>query len=148
MSGIDWAEIELAFINSNKSLKDIAEEFMVGYANVRKKASEGNWQAKRNNSSQLVTKKAQQIAENVRVLQLAEFTQNDLDRCRELQDEIKKLIPQIEKPADLKSLTGSLLDLQKCYRLALGASTENQSVQDVEVFEEWVKEIDRGEVSG
>lgn len=148
MAKIDWNEIELAFVNGSQSLKDIAEEFGVGYANVRKRAAENRWQEKRHNSSQNVTEKAQTMVEDMRALQLAEFTQTDLDRVSELQREMKKLIPLIEKPADLKALSGALLDLQKCYRLALGASTENQANQNVTEFSEWLKELDNAKSGG
>lgn len=144
MAKIDWNEIELAFVNGSQSLKEIAEAFGVGYANVRKKAAECGWQEKRNNSSQFVTEKAQKIVEDTRALQLAEFTQRDLDRVSELQDEMRKLIPLIERPSDLKSLTGALLDLQKCYRLALGASTENQAVGNSQDFAAWLSEKENG----
>lgn len=140
MAKIDWSAVELAFINSHKSLKEIAEEFGVGYGNVRKRASDYNWQEKRNTSSQSVTKKVQEIAEETRVMQLEKFTQLDLDRVSALQSKMKLLIDEIEKPMDLRVLAASLKDLQSVYRLALGASTENQATGSVKSFDEWVKE--------
>ena len=63
-----------------------------------------------------------------------------------MQRKVEELADVAEKAYDVKTLTSTLIELQKGYRLALGASTENQAQQKGFDREEWLKRLSDEEI--
>lgn len=144
----DWVKLKLEFVKSSLSTRDFAEAFGIPYSTFSKKVMQEKWVDERKHIGSRLEAKSVEKAIEDKSSELAKFEGKSLQAIAIAQDEIIQGLMAGGKPNEIKALTSALVDLQKVYRLSLGASTENQSVQDVGVFEEWVKEIDRGEASG
>ena len=53
------------------------------------------------------------------------------------------MLDSADKPNQVAVISSALVNLQKVYRLALGASTDNQAVGSSEDFAEWLKDSER-----
>ncbi|MDC2824589.1 hypothetical protein [Rodentibacter pneumotropicus] len=140
-SNHDWAKIKVEFIKSTLSIRDFAEAFNIPLGTLSRKVTKEKWTDERSQvDHKVITKSIEKTIED-RVDELTQFENKNLKAIAYAQDEVLKMLSICEKPNEIKSLTGALLDLQKGYRLALGASTENQATQDVSDFTEWIKEL-------
>ncbi|MDH2927917.1 hypothetical protein [Lonepinella koalarum] len=142
----DWVAIKLEFVKSSLSTRDFAEAFDIPYSTFSKKVMREQWENERKQiGSKLEAKSIEKSIEN-RADELSEFETTTLKAIRIAQSDIIIKISTCEKAGDMKSLTSSLVDLQKVYRLALGASTENQATGTTTDFSQWLESIDNGEL--
>lgn len=93
--GIDWEDIELEYLNSRISLRELAERRQVSYSAVQRRAKEGQWIDKR--------EKLRQERSSVR---LGNVTDKLLMKMAETIDGEKEL-----EAKDLKALSAALKEL-------------------------------------
>ncbi|OOF40879.1 hypothetical protein BKK47_02935 [Rodentibacter mrazii] len=140
-SNHDWAKIKVEFIKSTLSIRDFAEAFNIPLGTLSRKVTKEKWTDERSQvDHKVITKSIEKTIED-RVDELTQFENKNLKAIAYAQDEVLKMLSVCEKPSEIKSLTGALLDLQKGYRLALGASTENQATTEGFNREEWLRKL-------
>ncbi|OOH91868.1 hypothetical protein BMT54_01795 [Pasteurellaceae bacterium 15-036681] len=137
----DWVKLKLEFVKSSLSIRDFAEAYGVPYSTFSKKVMREKWSSERNQIGiKLESKSVEKTVED-KSTELAKFEAKSLKAIAVAQDGIINALSVGGKPNEVKALTGALVDLQKVYRLALGASTENQATGSVEDYSVWLKEI-------
>ena len=127
MMAIDWPALKVEYVNSAMGYRELAEKYGIKEATVRKRVSREGWNEARHTASQFVTTLAtEQITEN-RVDELIKFNKEDLETAKAIRTKAIAMMDLIESPSDLRALAGAVDVAQKVGRLALGASTENNS---------------------
>ncbi|WP_439236705.1 hypothetical protein [Lonepinella koalarum] len=142
----DWVAIKLEFVKSSLSTRDFAEAFDIPYSTFSKKVMREQWENERKQiGSKLEAKSVEKSIDN-RADELAEFEATTLRAIRMAQADVIDKIASCKKAGEIKALSNALVELQKGYRLALGASTENQATGTATDFSQWLESIDNGEL--
>ena len=142
----DWKKIKVDFIKSNLSVADFCEKYDVARGTLARKVSKEKWLEERSRRDQLTIEKSISKAIEDTSSQLAKFEDKTLRIIGSMQRKVEELADVAEKAYDVKTLTSTLIELQKGYRLALGASTENQAQQNGFDREEWLKRLSDEEI--
>lgn len=140
----DWVAIKVQFINSSLTVQEFADKFSIPYGTLKKQATKGKWLDERVAIGAETIRKSNEISTDIRAYQLTELDNETLKLINRAQKKLAVLIDVSEKANELKSISGAIIDLQKGYRLALGASTENQATQEVSDFTQWLENIENG----
>ncbi|QLB20084.1 hypothetical protein A6B43_00285 [Vespertiliibacter pulmonis] len=139
----DWVAIKVQFINSSLTISEFSEKYSIPFGTLKKQVAQGSWLDERSQVGTETVRKSVEVSSDIRAYQLTELDNKTLALIGKAQDKLARMIEQSAEAKELKSISSAIVDLQKGYRLALGASTENQSKQDVSEFADWVKEISR-----
>lgn len=139
----DWVAIKVQFINSSLSTREFSEKYGIPYGSLSKQVAQGKWLDERKEIGKDTETKSIEFSVNNRAIKLAKVDDDYIELADDFLRKAKALLKEIDSPMALKALTGAMKDTQAMVRLALGASTENQSKQDVSEFADWVKEISR-----
>jgi hypothetical protein len=121
----DWAAVRLAYINSSKSIRQLAEEFKVGASAAMKRCASEGWEAKRKQQTQKVSIEAEKVSTVARAQELAKFNEADLKVACAIREKAALMLQETENPMHLRALAAAMDSAQKIGRLALGATTEN-----------------------
>lgn len=140
MSRRDWAAIGVEFIASNMTVEEFAGKNDLPYETLRKQVTKNKWLDKRRTSGAKAAQKAVEIITEDRAVTLALFDNRMLSIVNGLALQVEAGVEVADEPNKVKTLSAAAKDLQHIYRLALGASTDNQSVQAVVDFEAFVNE--------
>jgi len=117
----DWAKVKLAYINSSKTLREVAEEFTIKAAGVMRRAAKEGWDAERKRLSASVSKTAQESLVFDRAAELARFNSDDLKIARALRQKAVHLLQGAEvSAADLRSLSSTFESARGLGLAALG----------------------------
>lgn len=136
----DWNEIRLNFINSDLSVERFAEKYEIPTGLLSRHVYKGKWMDERKAFREAVFHKRALATVDERVAQLAKVDESFIQTSEDMLKKARELLPTVESPMALKSLAGTLKDLQVVMRLSLGASTENQATQVVQDFSDWLSE--------
>lgn len=139
----DWVAIKVQFINSSLTISEFSEKYSIPFGTLKKQVAQGSWLDERSQVGTETVRKSVEVSSDIRAYQLTELDNKTLALIGKAQDKLARMIERSAEAKELKSISSAIVDLQKGYRLALGASTENQSKQDVSEFADWVKEISR-----
>lgn len=140
----DWVAIKLQYINSSLNTREFAEKYGIPFGTLTKQVAQGKWQDERNTIGSHTEQKSIEFSVNNRAAKLAKFDDDCVELADDFRKKAKEFLHQIDSPMALKALTGAMKDTQVIARLALGASTENQSTQNVTEFSDWLKELKSG----
>ena len=140
MSKRDWSAIGVEFIASNMTVEDFAKFKGIPYGTLKKQATAKEWMEKRCASGTQVVRGAIELIVNDKASALAKFDGRMLSIVETLALQIEAGAVEADEPSKVKTLASAAKDLQHVYRLALGASTDNQSVQSVVDFEAFVND--------
>lgn len=141
----DWAKIKVEFIKSTLSIRDFAEAFNIPLGTLSRKVTKEKWVNERSQiDNNVITKSIEKTVED-RVDELTKFEQDNLKAISKAQEKVIAMLELCEKPNEIKALSGALVDFQKVYRLALGASTENQAVDSTKNFADIIRDIENAE---
>lgn len=121
--------MKLAYINSAKTLREVAESFGIKSAGVMRRAAKEGWEAERKQESAKVSKAAQVEMTKERTSRLARFNEQDIKIAEAIKAKAARMLNG-EGLDDrmLANLTRVFDGAQKIGLLALGAATENHSV--------------------
>lgn len=136
----DWSAIGVEFIASNLTVEEFASKNDLPYDTLRKQVTKNKWLDKRRTSGAQVAHKAVEIITDDKATTLAHYDNRMLSIVNGLALQVEAGVVCADEPHKVKILSAAAKDLQHIYRLALGASTENQSVKSVEDFEAFVNE--------
>ena len=136
----DWSAIGVEFIASNLTVEEFASNNDLPYDTLRKQVTKNKWLDKRRTSGAQVAHKAVEIITDDKATTLAHYDNRMLSIVNGLALQVEAGVVVADEPNKVKILSAAAKDLQHIYRLALGASTENQSVKSVEDFEAFVNE--------
>lgn len=140
----DWVAIKIQFVNSSLSIPDFAESFGIPKSTLSKQVAQGNWLEERARIGMDTESKSIEYSINNRAAKLAQIDDDCVKTAEEINRKLRELLPSIDSPMALKALAGTLKDTQAVTRLALGASTDNQSVGSQADYAKWLEEIDSG----
>lgn len=126
----DWLAVKLEYINSSKSIRQVAEEFGVGASAAMKRCAAEGWEAERKQQAQKVSAEAQKVSTASRAQELAKFNEDDLRVARAIRAKAASMLGTVKSPADLRALASAMDAAQKIGRLALGATTDNTGHSD------------------
>ncbi len=131
----DWAKVKLAYINSSKTLREVADDHGIKAAGVMARAAKEAWEAERKQKSAEVSKAAQAAMTIDRATELAKFNDDDLRVAKGLRGIAAQMLKEDRNfsPADLRALAGTFETAQRIGRLALGAETEMSVVKTQEL---------------
>lgn len=140
----DWVAIKLEFVKSTLSIRDFAQAYGIPHSTLLKKAAAEKWSDERNQIGIRLESKAVDKVTDDKSDELAQFERKSLKAISRTHDKLLMMLEMAEKPSELKAVSGALVDLQKVYRLALGASTENQANKTVSDFSDWLESVSNG----
>lgn len=140
MSRRDWVSIGVEFIASNLTVEEFAGSRGIPYSTLKKQATASGWMEKRRASGAQVVREAVELIVDDKAGALAKFDGRMLSIVDSLAFQIEAGAAVADDPSKVKTLASAAKDLQHVYRLALGASTDNQSVQSVVDFEAFVND--------
>lgn len=126
----DWLAIKLEYVNSSKSIRQIAEEFGVGASAAMKHCANEGWDAERKAQAQKVSEEAKKVSAVTRAQELAKFNQDDLRVSKAIRAKAANLMQTASSPSEIRSLALAFETAQKIGRLALGATTDNTGLSD------------------
>lgn len=130
----DWPKVKLAYVNGNKTLREIAEEFGIKAAGVMTRAAKERWEDERKRQQAETSKSAQELLTINRAEALAKFNEDDLKVAQVLRAKAARVLSaEGISPADLRVLAGVFESAQRIGRLALGAETETTVVKTQEL---------------
>ena len=142
----DWKKLKMAFVRSNLSIAEFGRSNGIPDGTLRKRVSADKWMEERDRFGSATVEKSISKAIEDTSSQLAKFEDKTLRIIKSMQRKVEELADVAEKAYDVKTLTSTLIELQKGYRLALGASTENQAQQNGFDREEWLKRLSDEEI--
>lgn len=142
----DWKKIKMSFVKSNLSIVEFAKQNGIPNNTLRKRVASEKWIDERDRIGTITVQKAEKKLIEDTSSQLAKFEDKTLRIIKSMQRKVEELADVAEKAYDVKTLTSTLIELQKGYRLALGASTENQAQQNGFDREEWLKRLSDEEI--
>lgn len=128
----NWNAIELQFVNSSITLKELADKFGLNYSMLQKHSERYQWNEKRLSISQNVVAKAQSKIEHTTVKDLIAFNNDDIKIAKALRSQVAAHIMAAQDSqtkiamADLRHLAGTAEIAQRIGRLALGVGTAHQ----------------------
>lgn len=137
----DWVAIKVQFINSSLSTREFAKQNDIPFGTLKRKVSQELWLEERSNIDPILIQKSVEKSIDNRVDELTKFEQENLKAISKAQKKVIGMLGICEKPSEIKALSGALVDFQKVYRLALGASTENQATSEGFDRENWLKRL-------
>ena len=140
MSRRDWAAIGVEFISSNLTVEEFSIYKDIPYDTLIKQAAKNKWQDKRQASGNNVASKAIDVIVEDKAALLAKFDNKMLSIIEAASFKIEAGMVEADTPMAVKSYVEAAKSAQHVYRLALGASTDNQSVQAVVDFEAFVND--------
>lgn len=124
-SSTDWAAVRLAYINSTKTLREVAAEFEIGAPGVMRRAAREKWDAERKRLSSEVSKAAQKKLTIDRAAELARINDEDLKIATTLKAKAYKMAQDVDNPADLRTLTSVFESAQRISHAALAMIPED-----------------------
>lgn len=127
----DWPVLKIAFVHQKASLADLALQYGLKLATVRKRCEREGWTQERIAAEQVAVAAAASTAATQRVTDLLKFNSDDLKIARAIRAKVaarlgtrKEGEPDISL-ADLRIIAATAEAAQRMGRLALGASTDN-----------------------
>lgn len=127
----DWAKIRLEYINGTMSLRDLAKTHKIKAAGIMAKAAKQKWEEERKQLSAKISKAAGDIIAETRAEELSKFNKTDLKAATQIRAKAGSMLVRDMSPQDLNSLASVFEKAQKIGRLALGATTENTEVANL-----------------
>lgn len=124
-SSTDWAAVKLAYINSTKTLREVAAEFEIGAPGVMRRAAREKWDAERKRLSGEVSKAAQKKLTIDRAAELARINDEDLKIATTLKAKAYRMAKDVDNPADLRTLTSVFESAQRISHAALAMIPED-----------------------
>lgn len=143
----DWVAIKVQFINSSLTIPEFSEKYDIPLGTLKKQVAQGSWMDERSRVGAETVRKSVEVSSDIRAYQLTELDNKTLTLIGKAQDKLERMIEQSAEAKELKSISGAIVDLQKGYRLALGASTDNQATKEVKDFSVWLEGIENGQFS-
>lgn len=129
---IDWLTIQNEYI-SGVDYSELSAKYGVKESTLRKRSERGRWSQARHETAQTVTELAIKTVIENKVEQLIKLNERDLKSAEALRAKAEAMIREVSTPNELKALSGAFEIVQKISRLALGASTENNTVTTKEL---------------
>lgn len=126
----DWPAVRLAYINSTKSIRQLAEEFGVGESAAKKRSATEGWDAERKLRTKEVTEAAQKVTTVTRAQELAKFNEDDIRVAKAIRAKAAAMMGSVSTPNEIRALSLAFETAQKIGRLALGATTDNTGLSD------------------
>lgn len=124
----------MAYVQSNKTLAEIASEFGIHHSGVEKRSVREGWTDERQKLADSVRQIAASELVSVRAKELAKLNEDNLRVARAVQGQIGRHLQEAQQnkqliaSRELRQLAGALAEVQKVARLALGATTENHEL--------------------
>lgn len=125
---IDWNIVRLAYVNSNKSLREVAEDFGIKSAGIMRRAAREGWDAERQQTSANVSKNAQSLIMADRTDELAKSNEANIKLARIVRGQVEQYLSEatgLVSAVELCRLVSAIEKAQRIERLALGVSTDN-----------------------
>lgn len=121
----DWPAIKLEYVNSNLSLRELADRNGIKAAGVMARAAKEGWDNERKQKQAEVSKNAQEQLDVSRSEELAKFNEDDLRMARAIRGRAAQLLQASDNltAGELRAVASSASEAQKIGRLALGAET-------------------------
>ncbi len=126
---VDWETIKLAYINSSKSLREIAQAFGIKASPMMRRAAREKWRDERRQQAQKVSKTAQQALTFDRAEALAKWNAEDLQAARALKAKAAAHLRDALTPVDLRTVAGVFVAARELAMAAL-AVKDNEDKQD------------------
>lgn len=129
----DWGAVRLAYVGGTKTLREVAEDFGIKAAGVMGRAAREKWEADRKHASAQVSKAAESVIIDQRTDELAKSNEANIKLARAARAQVAKHFNAAGGDAaklsasELNTLMQAVEKAQRIERLALGASTENNS---------------------
>lgn len=137
----DWVAIKVQFINSSLTIPEFSEKYNIPLGTLKKQVAQGSWMDERSRVGAETVRKSVEVSSDIRAYQLTELDNKTLSLIGKAQDKLERMIEKSGEAKELKSISSAIVDLQKGYRLALGASTENQATTEGFDRESWLKKL-------
>lgn len=137
----DWVAIKVQFINSSLTVQEFADKFSIPYGTLKKQATQGKWLDERSAIGAETIRKSTEISTDIRAYQLTELENEHIKLAQKAQSKLHYMLDTADNANQVSVVSTAMVNLQKVYRLALGASTENQATQEVSDFNKWLEDI-------
>lgn len=134
-STANWTALRIEYINGSMSLRALANNHNLKTASgIFTRASKEGWDAQRKQQQAKTSKAAQDILDETKPNELAEFNKNDLVIAKTIRFQIASAIKAASDskaqltPAALRLLASAAESSQRIGRLALGVTTGNTGI--------------------
>lgn len=124
-SSTDWAAVKLAYINSNKTLREVAAETGASISSVLKRSAKEGWESERKQTESEVRRTAQKKITLDRATELARINDEDLKIATTLKAKAYRMARDVDNPADLRTLTSVFESAQRISHAALAMIPED-----------------------
>lgn len=139
----DWVAIKIQFINSSLTIPEFSEKYDIPLGTLKKQVAQGSWMNERSQVGAETVRKSAEVSSDIRAYQLTDLEHECVDIAKKALGKLNMMLDSADKPNQVAVISSALVNLQKVYRLALGASTDNQAVGSSEDFAEWLKDSER-----
>ena len=124
----DYSTAKAEYITGNMSIRDLARTRGLSVSVLMKRSARDGWQLAREQYSRDVAAKAEALMLDRGAEELAKFNADDLKVAKSLRLKAVRMLEHVESPLELRALAVTLEKAQRMGRLALGASTDNQTL--------------------
>ncbi len=124
----DYTPIRAEYISGTMSLADLASRHDVSVRSLEYRCAKEGWAAAREKFAQEVTARAEELVLQRNAQELAKFNDDDLRVAKSLRAKAARMLGGELTPVELRAVAASFDVAQRIGRLALGASTDNQTV--------------------
>lgn len=134
---VDWIALRVEYVNGTMALTDLAAKHSVPVSSVEKHCSREGWRDERARLSAKVRESATKSVAKTRTAQLKEWNENDLRIAKALRSKVASRISNLNEDSSaftgqLRALASAAESAQRLARLALGATTQNTGLSDIE----------------
>lgn len=140
----DWVAIKVQFINSSLSISEFSTKYDIPLGTLKKQVAQGAWIEERSRVGTETVRKSVEVSSDIRAYQLTELEQENINLAKKAQSKLHHMLDTAENANQVSTVATAMVNLQKVYRLALGASTDNQATGATTDFAQWLEEIESG----
>jgi hypothetical protein len=133
-----WAQIKHDYIMLNKGPRQLSEEYGPTETAINHKSERGGWYKMRLESAAKLEDELMRRSAETRIRELIKFNEDDLKMAKAIRGRVARRLQQAENDpekvissSELRTLAATCDTAQKMGRLALGATTQNTSLADI-----------------
>lgn len=124
----DYSSLRAEYVAGSMSLRELAEQHGASLTALHKRSSREGWQAAREKFGRDLIERAEALLIERNAQELAAFNADDLRVAKSLRIKAAGMLKDAKTPAELRAVATAFEKAQRMGRLALGASTDNQTL--------------------
>lgn len=124
----DYSAIRAEYVAGSMSIRDLADSRKIPRRTLEKRSVAEGWPAAREKFQQEIAARAEGLLIERSAQELARFNADDLRVAKAIRAKAAGMLAKADTPAAIRAIATALEKAQRMGRLALGASTDNQTL--------------------